>query len=108
MIAAATTCKVGLRSRAQDFGALRSFDVCKLLRCKDLVADTWQGCTPERTATDHGEWLARLIGAYELLATKAGIDRLQAGTIEWIDSVGLADATSAAVTASTVVTLVLS
>lgn len=60
------------------------------------------------TATDHGERLAQLEGAYEHLATKAGIERLQASIIKWIVGVGLASATLAAAVASTVVTLVLS
>ncbi len=89
-------------------GGLRLLVVGKPLRYKDLIADTRKGDTPVTTATDHGERLARLEGAYEHLATKADIERLQASIIKWIVGVGLASATLAAVIASTVVTLVLS
>ncbi|MDE0071346.1 MAG: ISAs1 family transposase [Caldilineaceae bacterium] len=74
----------------------------------EVTADICRGDTPLTTATDHGERLAQLEGAYEHLATKAGIERLQASIIKWIVGVGLASATLAAAVASTVVTLVLS
>jgi len=106
--AAATTCKIRPRSRAQGKGALRSLVVGKPLRYKCLIADTRKGGTPVTAATDHGERLARLEGGYERLATKADIERLQASIIKWIVGVGLARATLAAIIASTVVTLVLS
>ena len=63
-------------------------------------------------ATDQGERLARLEGAYEHLATKADIsdlkvdiEKMQVSIIKWIVGVGLASATIAAAVASTVVTL---
>lgn len=60
------------------------------------------------TTTDHGERLARLEGAYEHLATKADIERLQATIIKWFVGIGLAVATVASVLTSAILTWIAS
>ena len=60
------------------------------------------------TTTEHGERLARLEGAYDHLATKADIERLQVDLIKWFIGAGIGIATIASAIASKIVSMAIS
>ena len=60
------------------------------------------------SAQTDGERLARLAGAYEHLATKADIERLQVDLIKWFIGIGLGIATIASAITSIIVSMAIS
>ena len=60
------------------------------------------------TTTEHGERLAKLEGAYDHLATKADIERLQVDLIKWFIGAGIEIATIASAIASIIVSMAIS
>ena len=60
------------------------------------------------SAQTDGERLARSEGAYEHLATKADIERLQVDLIKWFSGIGLGIATIASAITSIIVSMAIS